>query len=196
VKTALVLGGAKTVWDEASEALALFRPDAIAAVNDIGTRWAGRLDLWATLHHEKMATWRAARAASGFGLANLHVGSEPAPGIDSVEDYRWLGMNASGSSGLYAVKLMIDRGFDRIVLAGVPMDAAQAHFFDPSQWDEATSFWQTWLDQAPRLQGTVKSMSGRTRDLLGGPDNDWLGAAALQGRTPGRRPNAQADRLD
>jgi hypothetical protein len=196
VTTGLVLGGSASVWDDAAEALHLFRPDVITAVNDIGTRWAGRIDLFCTLHHEKMSGWRAARAARGFLPAALHIGHEAAPGIDQIKDYRWPGMNASGSSGLYAVKLLMDSGVDRIVLAGVPMDPAGAHFFDAARWEEVASFWQAWLDQAPRLQGIVKSMSGRTQTLLGAPTAKWLGAAALQGRTPGRRPNAQADRLD
>lgn len=187
MKTALVLGGAAGVWDDAARALSRFQPHAAAAVNDIGTRWAGRLDIWASLHHEKMAGWRQERVRRGFGPAKTHIGCEPAPGIDAVEDYRWPGMNASGSSGLYAVKLLMDRGFDRIVLAGIPMDPAGAHFFNTARWDEVESFWQAWLDQAPRLKGIVKSMSGRTRELLGAPDRTWLGAAALQERTPGRR---------
>lgn len=192
MRTALVLGGASTIWTDSAEALRLFRPDAIAAVNDIGTRWAGPIDIWATLHHEKMTAWRQARERRGFSPAKMHVGIEAAPGIDRIEDYRWPGMTGSGSSGLYAVKLLMDRGFDRIVLAGVPMDAGGAHFFDPARWDEVASFWQTWLDQAPRLQGTVKSMSGRTRALLGAPTAEWLGAAVLQERTPGRRSESRS----
>lgn len=194
-RTALLLGGSNSVWQDAADALALFTPDCIAAVNDIGARWSGPLDLWASLHEGKMPRWIAERARRGFSKAKFHVANGPAPGIDAIEDYRWPGMTGSGSSGLYAVKLLMDRGFDRIVLAGVPMDPAGAHFFDAARWDEVASFWQTWLDQAPRLQGIVKSMSGRTRALLGAPTAEWLGAAVLQGRTPGRRPNAQADRL-
>lgn len=86
-------------------------------------------------------------------------------------------MNASGSSGLYAVKLLMDRGFRKVVLAGVPMDAAGGHFFDPAEWGEVSSFWQVWLEQLPRLEDKVKSMSGRTRELLGAPDMHWLRAA-------------------
>lgn len=187
MKTCLILGGSNSVWDDASEALALFRPDAIAAVNDIGTRWAGRLDVWATLHHEKMATWRATRAASGFIPAKHHIGSEEAPGVDSIEDYRWPGMTASGSSGLFAVKAMLDRGYDRVVLAGIPMQAAGAHFFSPEGWHEVGAFTAAWQDQFSRLDGAVRSMSGWTRTLLGSPDAEWLGVTAPQRRTPGCR---------
>jgi hypothetical protein len=177
-KSALVLGGAANVWADASEALALFTPDAIAAVNDIGTRWAGPIDLWCSLHEEKFPRWIAERARRCFPRATQHVANGPAPGIDSIEFYPWPGMNASGSSGLYAVKLLMDRGFEKIVLAGVPMDAQAAHFFDPARWDEVDAFWQTWIDQVHRLRGIVKSMSGRTKELLGTPSREWLGATA------------------
>ena len=190
-KTALVLGGASSVWDDAAEALHLFRPDAIAAVNDIGTRWAGRLDIWATLHPEHFVKWAPARAANGFTPARTHIAHEDGWRVDSIEDYRWPGMNASGSSGLYAVKVLMDRGFDRIVLAGVPMQASGAHFFNTSVWNEVSAFTSAWLDQRFRLLGVVKSMSGWTRESLGAPDADWLGAAALQRadtRPPPQRP--------
>jgi hypothetical protein len=172
------LGGAASVWLDASAALDLFTPDCIAAVNDIGARWSQPIDLWCTLHHERMKDWREERATRGYPRASLHIGCEEAPGIDSVEDYRWPGMNASGSSGLFAVKCLMDRGFEEIVLAGVPMAAASAHFFDAKPWNEVDAFTQAWREQLPRLQGKVKSMSGATRDWLGAPTSQWLGAAA------------------
>jgi hypothetical protein len=179
-----VLGGAECVWRDVNGALALFEPDAFAAVNDIGTQWEGPLDIWATLHHEKMGAWRAERRRRGFRPAHIHIGIEDQLGIDRVEDYRWPGMNASGSSGLYAVKLLMARGFDRIVLAGVPMTAAGAHFFNSSPWSEVHSFTAAWREQLPRLRGCVKSMSGFTREILGEPDRTWLGLHHLNaGRT-------------
>jgi hypothetical protein len=36
--------------------------------------------------------------------------------------YRYQGMDSSASSGGYAAKVALDDGFDRVVLAGVPMD--------------------------------------------------------------------------
>jgi hypothetical protein len=86
-------------------------------------------------------------------------------------------MTASGSSGLYAVKCLMDRGFERIVLAGVPMQASGAHFFDAKNWDDVDAFTAAWREQLPRLQGKVKSMSGWTREILGAPTAEWLGAS-------------------
>jgi len=83
-------------------------------------------------------------------------------------------MNASGSSGLYAVKLALEAGADKVVLAGVPMSAEAAHFFSPEPWQEVGGFIDAWSIVHPRLQHTVRSMSGWTRERLGAPTPDWL----------------------
>lgn len=175
MRVALVLGGASCVWDDAAAAMPFCEPDAVYAANDIGARWAGLLAVWATLHPEKMAGWRAERAGRGFPEAIEHVGHEMGnPGIDRAANYLWPGMNASGSSGLFAVKVALEAGFDRIILAGVPMQAAGAHFFNPAEWAEVGSFTEAWRIALPRIQGRVKSMSGWTAELLGRPDAKWL----------------------
>lgn len=172
---ALILGGASSVWDDAAEAMALVEPDAVFAVNDIGTRWAGPLAAWCTLHPEHMAAWRAERARRGFPDASEHVGHEMGqPGIDRATDYRWPEMTGSGSSGLFAVKVAMEAGFDRIILAGVPMAAEGAHFFDASPWGDVGSFLDAWRIAMPRITPHVRSMGGWTKDLLGSPSVEWL----------------------
>jgi hypothetical protein len=175
VKTTLILGGARSVWDDAAAATALAEPDAVFAVNDIGTRWAGPVRAWCTLHPEHMARWRAERARRGFPAAFEHVGHETGqPGIDRVTGYLWPGMNASGSSGLFAVKVAMESEFDRIILAGVPMQAEGAHFFNASPWGEVASFIEAWKIAMPLIAPHVRSMSGWTRQLLGCPSAEWL----------------------
>jgi hypothetical protein len=172
--TALVLGGASGVWTDAETAIDLFTPDLVIAVNDIGTRWAGRLTHWVTLHPEHMSRWRAQRDARGYKPAQTHIGHELKDGIDRASDYRWPGMNASGSSGLFAVKVALDEGCDRVVLAGVPMQRAQCHFFSEAQWTDRDSFTQAWELMLPHLKDKVRSCSGWTQELLGVPTPAWL----------------------
>ncbi|MCI0434489.1 MAG: hypothetical protein L0271_12740, partial [Gemmatimonadetes bacterium] len=72
-RIAILLGGAASVWDDYVALCELITGDwigLIAAVNDIGCHWPGRLDHWITLHPEKMARWRHERAVRGL----------PAPG--------------------------------------------------------------------------------------------------------------------
>jgi len=172
---ALILGGASCVWDDAAAAMELCEPDAVFAVNDIGTRWARPIRAWCSLHPERMQRWRAERGRRGFPAAFEHIGHERGhPGIDRVTSYLWPGMNASGSSGLFAVKVAMEAGYDRIILAGIPMQAEGAHFFNPASWGEVASFTEAWRIARPRLTGKVHSMSGWTKELLGYPSAEWL----------------------
>lgn len=169
----LVLGGAKSVWRDASAATDLADPDLIVAVNDIGSVWPDRLDIWATLHPEKMADWREQRRSNGHTGAREHVAHERWSGVDRLTPYQWPGMNASGSSGLYAVKVALEAGASRVVLAGIPMSAG-AHFNREGPWNDLGSFTEAWKIALPRLRDAVRSMSGWTRELLGAPTPEWL----------------------
>lgn len=72
--------------------------------------------------------------------------------------------DTSGSSSLMGVKVAIGPlGYDRVVLAGVPLSG-----------DYYTNFFRHWQDCAHLLIGRVRSMSGNTRELLGYPDEEWL----------------------
>lgn len=169
-----MLGGAACVWTDSAAALDLFSPDIVVAVNDIGARWTGRLDYWCSLHPDKMPRWRKQRMERGLKHAECHVGHEWTDSIDKVTDYRWPGMTSSGSSGLFAVKVALEAGADRTVLAGVPMKAEQAHFFNGAAWAERDSFIAGWEAALPYIKDKVRSYSGWTRELLGEPTPAWL----------------------
>ena len=169
--TALVLGGAATVWDDAAAALDMFDPGMVLAVNDIAARWTGQVDYLVTLHPEKLPMWQAQRLRRGMNGPATVAHEPPA---DVVMDYRFPGMNASGSSGLFAVKVALEAGADRVVLAGVPMTPTP-HFFDAGHWGERESFAGAWEIALPHIAGRVRSLSGWTRELLGAPTPDWLG---------------------
>lgn len=172
--TALVLGGADCVWEDMEAAYDAFRPDWIVAVNDVGTRLPGAINYWVTLHQDKMGAWRAERERRGFSPALRHVSHEMRPGIDETLDYRWPGMTGSGSSGLFGVKVAMDHGAGRVVLAGVPMQPERAHFFNGSAWRDCGSFLDGWHNALPFIKDRVRSMSGWTKELLGAPTPAWL----------------------
>lgn len=182
---ALVIGGAACVWDDVEKAQEFGPFDAVFAINDVLSHYPGAVDFAVSLHPEKFARWLGDREARGF----------PAPGtviahkingremrreryaVDEVIEYRWPGMQTSGSSGLFAVKVAIEKGFDRIILAGVPMDPERRHFFDPARWEPANTFWPAWQTMLDRYGGRTRSMSGRTRALLGEPPESWRKSA-------------------
>lgn len=170
----MILGGASCIWTDAADALLLGRYDLIIAINDIGTRWSDPIDIWCTLHPDKMAGWRAGRKRAGYLRAAHHVGHIQAGGIDEGREYRFPGQPSSGSSGLFAVKIAMDEGCDRIVLAGVPMAADRGHYDSGKVWDECPAYLPAWQWTLPILRDKVKSMSGWTAQELGRPDAEWL----------------------
>lgn len=95
-------------------------------------------------------------------------------GVDRV----WIFDEGGGSSSLFGVQIGLELGYRRIILAGVPFDASGRFYFPPwkSGHDYAGSDgWETWeLLKANGTLDNVRSLSGRTRELLGEPGRDWL----------------------
>jgi len=98
--------------------------------------------------------------------------------------YRWKGMNASASSGIYGAKVALDDGHDRVVLAGIPMTKDAGHFLPRTKnvagdirgpvWLQRDSFTPGFELAKPHLLGKVRSMSGLTKEILGYPTIEWL----------------------
>lgn len=152
-------------------------------VNDIGCVYSDKIDFWCTLHPEKLHAWQSLRHQNGYNddyVSIAHEGFQPGcyngpdPRIDKAVNYAYPGMTGSGSSGLLAVKAAQEEGFERIILAGVPMQINQKHFFDGKAWYERDMFTQAWLISLPLLKDSVRSLSGWTKELLGYPTETWF----------------------
>lgn len=76
----------------------------------------------------------------------------------------------TGTSALFAVRVALALGYDEVVLCGVPLDRT-GRFYD-APWDEGVDLnvvdMKEWEEYLPVMKDRVKSMSGRTRELLGG----------------------------
>jgi hypothetical protein len=174
---ALVVGGAACVWRDIEAALDLGEFAGVVACNDAAASWPGRLDAIVSLHAEKLHFWMARRAAAGLPLpAALYVKEDVKAKVEAISTrYRFPGQDRSGSSGLFALKVaLIDLGFDKAVLCGVPMTAEDAHFFEPQAWRGAEGHKKGWMQALPQIADRARSMSGFTRELLGAPDAAWL----------------------
>jgi hypothetical protein len=196
---ALVLGDARSVHEDAARALALFTPDAIAATNNIGIQWEGRLDYWFTLHVEACTDWVGINEA--LRQRTLHGRNRPqiwshrskrhaqSPPVDRVTD-DW-----GGSTGLLCVKALIEEGFTRIVLAGIPMAQDGGHFYDRRKWSESDRYHPAWQRNLAAIRDVTRSVSGWTAHILGQPTIEWLAGdeplttlAAACGAQPGGCP--------
>lgn len=172
--SAIVLGDAACVDADVEAAMKLFEPDAIAATNNMIIRWPNRLDYAVTLHPEPVTDWvgiqKAIKKRRLDGKNIPEVWAHKAhPGVDKVtKDWR-------GSTGLLAVKVLLEEGFERIVLCGVPMSPDGAHFYSSDKpWKSANAYHKGWLDHRRELEPYVRSLSGWTQRILGAPDHRWL----------------------
>lgn len=151
-----------------------FSPDFVAAVNNIGLDWPGDVHHWFTLHPQPTSEWLGMEAAR---KRRVRLGRndpvtwahKPDRGIDRVtEDWQ-------GSSGLFAVKgMLIEIGCTTIVLAGVPMIAAERHYNRGEPWRQAPRYYIGWKKHYGEISPYVRSCSGWTRELLGPLTREWL----------------------
>lgn len=178
IRSAVVIGGASSVWDDFEAAKKIGDYDLLIAINDAGAEYPGTVDYWITLHPEHLPKWTAKRAENGYLPARQYVAhsgntNETRPGhgfrLSFTVPYTW-----PGSSGLFACEIALKTlEVDRVVLCGVPMNA-DPHFFDPSPWTAVKGFWEAWPAAYPHIKDKVRSMSGRTQELLGAPTRQWL----------------------
>ena len=174
-----IVGGGRGVWSD----LQNYRDQAVMCINDIGMHFPKKIAHWFSCHGDQLTTWSLARKFRyRFDSPLLHstfTGKKQWDvDISGIVKWPWPG---HASSGINAAYTGLALGYDEIVLAGVPYDD-DGHYFDPpeghSLWssenfhpqfgkDGFRTIWENankWV-----FEGKVKSMSGMTRDVLGGP---------------------------
>ena len=183
MRVALVLGGGACVWDDLEAALNLGEFHGVVTCNDVTAAYPGPIDACASLHSNSWGRWLGERASRGYPRPGKVFGHDGAKGARHAEatdefiEYRFPGQDRSGSSGLFALKVaLIDLGFDKAVLCGVPMAPNQRHFFDLRPWGAAHAHRKGWEQALPAMKDRARSMSGWTAELLGQPTEEWLGA--------------------
>lgn len=173
-KRCLVLGSANCLRDDLRRALAMGEFEGVVAAKHAGIEWTGELDAWVSLHPDRFAELIAERSAKGSPPSLRHFGHKAQEGVCEGVQYKFEGQNKSGSSGLFACKVAIDLGFDRLVLCGIPLEKEFGRIDGKSHWNGATSFRQGFLEARPALAGRARSMSGWTQRILGTPTSEWL----------------------
>lgn len=180
MRRAIVVGRARGAHEEYAAACAMCTFDDVLVVGAMATMFPHCVDHLVSFHAELFDLWTEQRAAAGFGPVGCYWGAT-FKGRNLGEDttqcrpLRYAPC-LGGSSGFLAMEgvALGALGADRVVLAGVPMRMEDAHVDSPAPWDEADTYWSTWEEHLSKLLGRVKSMSGRTRDVLGEPDRSWL----------------------
>lgn len=172
--TAIIIGSAKSVYDDLAEATALVVPDFVVAVNHAGIEFE-RVDHWATCHVDDFPTWLAERRAKGYADPALWTddakpASLPAP-LNSM-GIRFAPY-AEGSSGELGISVALVLGADRIIGCGMPLENGP-HFYegDDFSWDAA--YQSNWKQIIPTWQDRVRFMSGWSAQAVGKPTKAWL----------------------
>jgi hypothetical protein len=185
----LILGGGRCLWDDLYAVNdEKWKWDRMT-VNDITAHYVGMVHHAVSLHHDYLIYWTKLRMGHGYGKGlkpKLHSYRDTSPDMSGQIDALWAGLESlGGSSGLFAVLVAICLGYDRIILAGMPMDGT-GHYFDPPEGQYDGSWWVRFCDADVSLQqcwtqareqffhDKVRSLSGHTKRWLGGPEEDWL----------------------
>lgn len=202
-RTALIVGCGRCVWDdlgrfvewaEAPEPgktlqrrLFMWAMDKAAghdviAVNEVGIHLDCKLRHWVSLHPDHLLTRVVLRrqVRSQNEQILLHSTKEPKkhsdrPLLPGTIDVVWRGITTGAMSGIFAAKVAVLLGYDRIILAGVPMDAT-GRYYDPPDEHGCAGDWsiikglKSEIANCPELKLRVRSLSGKTRELLGEPE--------------------------
>lgn len=151
------------------------------AVNDAGVMYPHQIDYWLTLHLEKLGPWIQRRITNAYPDPYAIYTHRPLVARERNNLFYHPDMfrhndqeDWDGGSGLFACKLAIELGIEKIILCGVPMTVEGAHFFDDTPWTDAEKYRSAWFKHVKKLNNKVKSMSGWTMELLGKPDSEWL----------------------
>ena len=185
---AVVLGSARCIWDDLAKID--FDKVSVIAVNDMILHYRGELHHAVSLHPEEPPLWRQLRWTNGcYSGGHIYTHSHRLPeNNDNLPpydfktrhglDYIWvLEGGRGGSSGLFAAMVGLALGYSSIILAGIPLDG-NGHFFDPpgkkaTQFTAQNITWEWESANEKYFKGRVKSLSGRTKDLLGYPPVEW-----------------------
>lgn len=133
-----------------------------------------------TLHafdREKLRSWLAERAKLGHPKP-LEVWSHRPHGAATHATEEYGHPLLGGSSGLLAVKVAREKGFTRILLAGVPMTTHGLHMIRKRPWTACESFRRRWMHYRTELSPFVRSFSGWTAETFGRPDLEFLAIKA------------------
>jgi hypothetical protein len=142
------------------------------AINDFMMHAPMRLHYGATLHPDKLPGWAFFQVYEACRKSYPPMETHASTKKDWAK-HVWPMHRDGGTSGLFGVTIGLLMGYDQIILAGVPCDASRRYFDPPGhkhpQFGTDSTF-KEWKEANKYIfQGKVKSLSGRTRDLLGEP---------------------------
>jgi hypothetical protein len=172
-KVAIIVGGARSVWEEVGATAALLAEAGTEArwfvINDMIPMFPGSCTA-VSLHVERIKGWLERRAKAGWPKPDeVWAHAKHAEATHFTEDWR-------GSSGLFAIAVARQLGYDRIVLCGIPMRPDAGHIVrGAALWNAAEQFMGGWKMHEKEIAPHVRSWSGVTAEMFGKPDQAFVG---------------------
>lgn len=172
----IVLGSAPS-WRADLEAARAYAPDwPVIVVNGVGTLYLDPIVAWVSIHGRDLVKWMPMRAERGGNTDYTGYGNYSDREADGGA-VRWNRPNSGGSSGLHAVELALDLGYERVLLCGIPLDGQQRVRSLDGEVTEGvcaySAYHDPWKKNEDKMRDRVKSMSGWTSKLLGKPTKGW-----------------------
>lgn len=163
MKKIIVTGSHNSVVDEIKAIPNYHEFDFMAIGLDAVHLYPWDIRFVATYHPSDIPLIKERRAAVGNTDYKVisHVEAE---GVDIVEPYE----PPSGSSALLGVLVAIKMGYDKIILCGCPLTGSNG------KNQSYEGFREGWVAKKDVVLGKVKSMSGWTKEFLGGLTEEWL----------------------
>ena len=200
----LILAGADNVWQDLKRHQEMFGLEGyeVMCINRICCDVMFPVNHVATAHPEWIRGYIYERCCKPHGernkpifhsdhVVNASEGRHMDTGADlsDVVDYHWQDLgNQVASSGWLGVLIATCMGYDKIAIAGMPLDFVNhQHYYDPPRdyihdhnirLDPLTNLiidksLEYTKENLPRVMQIARSFSGKTRDLLGEPTLEW-----------------------
>lgn len=174
LRVGLILGGAECALEELDRARSLCSQvgaqTTVYVVNDWIAEYPDSV-IAVTLHHHKVAGWLSQRGERRLPslkqIWHHFMPVSPTPVTHTTTDW-------GGSVGLFATKIAIHGGENKILLCGVPMVANAGHHRRKRRWDACDIFKRHWYTQFKLTKPMVRSFSGWTAEMLGTPSAEFL----------------------
>ena len=176
MKRAIVVGSASCLFRDLKAIEKLVERDTFAEI--IGVNRAAMVvpvHRWASLHPELFfrdrggAGWLEERREFFPEATPVLYGPSSKPRADVVP----IETAGRGSSGYFGVELALELGAERILLVGIPMTPTP-HVLESEPWDAANAHFKVWQEpETLERFRNVRSVSGRTAELLGTPSREW-----------------------
>lgn len=140
--------------------------DKMAVGVDCSDRYLGNIQHAVSYHTAELEEFRKRREKAGGNLDyKTHAHRNKERGREIAVDYVWLGTEKpfSGSSAMLGVLAAIELGYEKIIVAGCPLDLGRYEQFQKG-----------WTCKYEVIKDKVRSMSGWTAGFVGRPTEEWL----------------------